>query len=75
MTSLKLSPNLRKRCVPQPGAKESAEELECAKLERVMDVARRSDPEHMAAQAAAAQAAATAAHAGAQAGAQAGGQA
>eukprot|EP00197_Chlamydomonas_leiostraca_P011295 CAMPEP_0202863866 /NCGR_PEP_ID=MMETSP1391-20130828/4330_1 /ASSEMBLY_ACC=CAM_ASM_000867 /TAXON_ID=1034604 /ORGANISM="Chlamydomonas leiostraca, Strain SAG 11-49" /LENGTH=718 /DNA_ID=CAMNT_0049543543 /DNA_START=668 /DNA_END=2820 /DNA_ORIENTATION=+ len=46
VTSLKLSPNLRKRCVPDKGQKESAEELEVAKLERVMDVARRSDPEN-----------------------------
>ncbi|KAL6762450.1 WD40-repeat-containing domain protein [Haematococcus lacustris] len=45
VTSLKLSPNLRRRCIPEKGQKETAEDLEVGKLERVMDVARRSDPE------------------------------
>lgn len=45
VTSLKLSPNLRKQVIPDKGQKETAEELECAKLERVLDVARKSDPD------------------------------
>mmetsp|Transcript_11102 Transcript_11102/g.19346 ORF Transcript_11102/g.19346 Transcript_11102/m.19346 type:complete len:707 (+) Transcript_11102:95-2215(+) len=45
VTSLKLSPNLRKRSVPEKGQKETAEELECAKLEKVLEVAHKTDPD------------------------------
>ncbi|KAF5835756.1 flagellar outer dynein arm intermediate chain 1 [Dunaliella salina] len=54
VTSLKLSPNLRKQPKIQPGQKETLEQLEWAKLDHVIDVACRSDPEAMKEQAAAA---------------------
>ena len=38
---MKLSPNLRKTCKPDKGQK--AEDLEIAKLDAVMDVARKSE--------------------------------
>lgn len=42
VTSLKLSPNLRKTSVPQQKG-QKVEDLEVAKLEAVMEVARKSD--------------------------------
>ena len=41
VTCMKLSPNLRKTCKPDKGQK--AEDLEIAKLDAVMDVARKSE--------------------------------
>ncbi len=42
VTSLKLSPNLRKQSVPQE--KQRLEDLEVAKLDRVIEVAVKSTP-------------------------------
>ena len=44
VTSLKLSPNLRKSSKPEKGQK--LEDLEIAKLDAVMDIARKSEAHH-----------------------------
>ncbi len=52
VTSLKLSPNLRITSKPEKGQK--FEDLEVAKLDSVVEIARKSDAEHAKQQAAAA---------------------
>lgn len=44
VVSLKLSPNLRITSKPEKGQK--FEDLECAKLDAVVEIARKSDAEH-----------------------------